>query len=185
MDMEKYPSLVEGTGLENREVGDGAGVRIPLSPPLYYIAEWSSLVARRAHNPKVVGSNPSSATIIFGPVVQRLSRLPVTQKIAGSNPVGTAILFLASQLSRQSRGLKILVSAVRFCPKPPFFYIRLRKNTRSQLSWIECLATNQKVRGSNPFERTMIREIAQFGSALGLGPRGCRFKSCFPDQLTY
>ena len=27
-----------------------------------YIAEWSSSVARRAHNPKVVGSNPSSAT---------------------------------------------------------------------------------------------------------------------------
>ena len=35
--MEKYPSLVEGTGLENREVGDGAGVRIPLSPPLVCI----------------------------------------------------------------------------------------------------------------------------------------------------
>ena len=33
MELEKYPSLVEGTGLENREVGDGAGVRIPLSPP--------------------------------------------------------------------------------------------------------------------------------------------------------
>ena len=28
-----------------------------------YIAEWSSPVARRAHNPKVVGSNPASATI--------------------------------------------------------------------------------------------------------------------------
>ena len=27
------------------------------------IAEWSSPVARRAHNPKVVGSNPASATI--------------------------------------------------------------------------------------------------------------------------
>ena len=25
------------------------------------VAEWSSLVARRAHNPKVVGSNPASA----------------------------------------------------------------------------------------------------------------------------
>jgi hypothetical protein len=25
-------------------------------------AGWSSLVARRAHNPKVVGSNPSPAT---------------------------------------------------------------------------------------------------------------------------
>ena len=31
--MEEYPSLVEGTGLENREVGDGAGVRIPFPPP--------------------------------------------------------------------------------------------------------------------------------------------------------
>ena len=27
-------------------------------------AGWSSLVARRAHNPKVDGSNPSPATII-------------------------------------------------------------------------------------------------------------------------
>ena len=27
------------------------------------IAGWSSLVARRAHNPKVGGSNPSPATI--------------------------------------------------------------------------------------------------------------------------
>ncbi len=29
------------------------------------IAGWSSLVARRAHNPKVVGSNPSPATQAF------------------------------------------------------------------------------------------------------------------------
>ena len=29
---------------------------------IYNIAEWSSLVARRAHNPKVGGSNPPSAT---------------------------------------------------------------------------------------------------------------------------
>ena len=27
-----------------------------------YIAEWSSSVARRAHNPEVAGSNPVSAT---------------------------------------------------------------------------------------------------------------------------
>ena len=33
---EKYPSLVEGTGLENQEVGNGAGVRIPFSPPYNY-----------------------------------------------------------------------------------------------------------------------------------------------------
>ena len=31
---------------------------------LLFIAEWSSLVARRAHNPKVVGSNPSPATMV-------------------------------------------------------------------------------------------------------------------------
>ena len=28
-----------------------------------YVAGWSSLAARRAHNPKVVGSNPTPATI--------------------------------------------------------------------------------------------------------------------------
>jgi hypothetical protein len=28
-----------------------------------YDAGWSSLAARRAHNPKVVGSNPAPATI--------------------------------------------------------------------------------------------------------------------------
>ena len=42
-----------------------AGVRIPQSPPFIKklnIAGWSSLVARRAHNPKVVGSNPAPAT---------------------------------------------------------------------------------------------------------------------------
>ena len=33
---EEYPSPVEGTGLENQEVGNGAGVRIPLSPPLIF-----------------------------------------------------------------------------------------------------------------------------------------------------
>src|SRR6266853_2514211 len=33
----------------------------------YAIAGWSSLVARRAHNPKVVGSNPTPATKTFFP----------------------------------------------------------------------------------------------------------------------
>ncbi len=45
----------------------GAGVRIPFPPPFKFFAlsrsgaVWS---ARRAHNPKVVGSNPSSATMV-------------------------------------------------------------------------------------------------------------------------
>ena len=39
---------------------------------IFIIAGWSSLVARRAHNPKVVGSNPAPA---IGLVVQ-LVRMP-------------------------------------------------------------------------------------------------------------
>ena len=34
----------------------------PSSPTQFNDAEWSSPVARWAHNPKVVGSNPASAT---------------------------------------------------------------------------------------------------------------------------
>ena len=48
------------------------------------------------------------------------------------------------------------------------------------LNWIEYLTTNQAVAGSNP--AGCIREIAQLGRALGLGPRGRRFESCFPDK---
>ena len=33
--------------------------------PVSFDAGWSSLVARRAHNPKVVGSNPAPATIFI------------------------------------------------------------------------------------------------------------------------
>ena len=59
---EVYPSLAEGIGLENRQ-----GMKVPrgfesLNLRHLNIAGWSSLVARRAHNPKVVGSNPSPAT---------------------------------------------------------------------------------------------------------------------------
>ena len=61
--MEEYPSLVEGTGLENREVGQPArGFESLFLRHFIYIAGWSSSVARRAHNPKVVGSNPTPAT---------------------------------------------------------------------------------------------------------------------------
>ena len=99
--MEKYPSLVEGTGLENREVARAAQgfESLFLRHIMLFIAGWSSLVARRAHNPKVVGSNPIPAT--NGLVVQWLTRLPVTQKIAGSIPVETAICGSVAQSVEQ------------------------------------------------------------------------------------
>ena len=62
--MEKYPSSVEGAGLENQKGGNGAGVRIPLSPPLMNLSRDGAAVARRAHNPEVGGSNPSPATMV-------------------------------------------------------------------------------------------------------------------------
>ncbi len=37
------------------------------------VAGWSSSVARRAHNPKVGGSNPPPAIFLSGPVVERFN----------------------------------------------------------------------------------------------------------------
>ena len=61
---EVYPSPAEGIGLENRQ-----GMKVPrgfesLNLRHLNIAGWSSLVARRAHNPKVVGSNPAPAIMV-------------------------------------------------------------------------------------------------------------------------
>ena len=64
--MEDYPSPAEGNGLENRQACQS--VREFESPILlfqkYYYRGVEQLVARRAHNPEVVGSNPSPAIIL-------------------------------------------------------------------------------------------------------------------------
>ena len=66
--LEEYPSLVEGTGLENQEVAKVAqgfeSLFLRHNFVNIFIAGWSSLVARWAHNPEVVGSNPSPATMV-------------------------------------------------------------------------------------------------------------------------
>ena len=71
--MEEYPSLAEGIGLENRQAWERARVRILLPPPFFYYRGVEQLVARWAHNPEVVGSNPSSATIWSHGVVVNMS----------------------------------------------------------------------------------------------------------------
>ena len=59
---EDYPSPAEGNGLENRQAGKTVqGFESLILLFNIIIAGWSSLVARRAHNPKVVGSNPAPA----------------------------------------------------------------------------------------------------------------------------
>ncbi len=85
-------------------------VRVYPGPPFEkYIAGWSSLVARWAHNPKVTGSNPVPATILIadlrlrnadlfynpkskipnrhGDVAQLAEHLICIQEVAGSTPV--------------------------------------------------------------------------------------------------
>ena len=59
--------------------------------PLKIIAGWSSLVARRAHNPKVVGSNPAPATqliilISYAQIAQSVEQRTENPCVAGSIP---------------------------------------------------------------------------------------------------
>ncbi len=49
-------------------------------------AGWSSPVARRAHNPKVAGSNPAPATIFYGGIAQVAEQAAHTRYVRGSNP---------------------------------------------------------------------------------------------------
>ena len=57
--MDGFPSGQRGQTVNLLQIA--SVVRIHLHP-LLFNAGWSSLEARRAHNPKVVGSNPTPAT---------------------------------------------------------------------------------------------------------------------------
>ena len=52
-------------------------------------AGWSSLEARRAHNPKVVGSNPAPATSarsVYAQIAQLVEQRTENPRVAGSIP---------------------------------------------------------------------------------------------------
>ena len=63
-------------------------VRIHLPPlkklKIDIIAGWSSLEARRAHNPKVIGSNPVPAT--HAQIAQLVEQRTENPRVAGSIP---------------------------------------------------------------------------------------------------
>ena len=81
--LEDYPSPAEGNGLENRQACKSVrGFESHIL--LNIIAGWSSSVARRAHNPKVVGSNPAPA--IFGSVAQLVEQWIEAPCVGGSIP---------------------------------------------------------------------------------------------------
>ena len=72
------------------------------------IAGWSSLVARRAHNPKVAGSSPVPATtnirsemiVHCAGVAQSAERILGKDKVTGSIPVTSSIHGGIAQLAR-------------------------------------------------------------------------------------
>ena len=59
--MDGFPSGQRGQTVNLLQIA--SVVRIHLHPFKLNIAGWSSLEARRAHNPKVVGSNPTPAIL--------------------------------------------------------------------------------------------------------------------------
>ena len=58
------------------------------------IAGWSSLEARRAHNPKVIGSNPVPAT--YAQIAQLVEQRTENPRVAGSIPALGIFYFLLS-----------------------------------------------------------------------------------------
>ncbi len=86
--MEEFPSGQRGQTVNLLAVL--SVVRIHLPPLNNYIicindAGWSSLEARRAHNPKVIGSNPIPATHAL--VAQLVEQRTENPRVTGSIPV--------------------------------------------------------------------------------------------------
>ena len=73
------------------------------------IAGWSSLEARRAHNPKVAGSNPAPATqtfIVYAQIAQLVEQRTENPRVAGSIPaLGIFLFSFCSRLVRKSLGI--------------------------------------------------------------------------------
>ena len=77
---------------------------------LFNIAGWSSLEARRAHNPKVVGSNPAPATrtkyCVYAQIAQSVEQRIENPRVTGSIPV--LGIFLAKGIRACSSGGRAL-----------------------------------------------------------------------------
>ena len=58
----EWPKGADCKSVGNAFEGSNPSPSIWRNPIKYCIAGWSSLEARRAHNPKVIGSNPVPAT---------------------------------------------------------------------------------------------------------------------------
>ena len=81
----------------------------------YTNAGWSSLEARRAHNPEVIGSNPVPATI-FRPYGQAVKTSPFHGGNPGSNPGRVTKPYLIWAFSSVGRAPALQAGGHRFEP---------------------------------------------------------------------
>ena len=85
------------------------------------IAGWSSLEARRAHNPKVIGSNPVPATQVFtkvkitnAQIAQLVEQRTENPRVTGSIPV-LGIFYCILYLKRSIGGYNLSLLMLFFC----------------------------------------------------------------------
>jgi hypothetical protein len=95
-------------GADCKSVGAAFEGSNPSLSTIYVVidAGWSSLVARRAHNPEVVGSNPTPATncvVIDAGWSSLVARRAHNPEVVGSNPA-PATKFLGSSCPCSSVG---------------------------------------------------------------------------------
>ena len=82
--------LAEQLICNQQVIGSSPIIGLTLLKSNFNIAGWSSLEARRAHNPKVVGSNPAPATrvIIYSnaQIAQLVEQRTENPRVVGSIP---------------------------------------------------------------------------------------------------
>ncbi len=128
-------------------------------------AGWSSLVARRAHNPKVVGSNPAPATTLqlnvglmllsrqderlaYAILAQLVERNLAKVEVIGSNPMYRSKFYL-TLYAEDENGLVSL-----------YLTLMKRKEKHPDAGWSSLVARrahNPKVVGSNPAPATTLQ----------------------------
>ena len=92
--------LAEQLICNQQVIGSSPIIGLTLLKRNFNIAGWSSLEARRAHNPKVVGSNPAPATrtgkCAFAQIAQSVEQRTENPRVTGSIPV--LGIFLAKEI---------------------------------------------------------------------------------------
>ena len=98
------------------------------------IAGWSSLVARRAHNPKVVGSNPAPATTKHLDFIKMLFFAYKTRGCTAVRPLVRVYLFYSIPCRRCSASSSWFRAALRWSSRRSLLYWKYRSQPFSAMN---------------------------------------------------